>query len=102
VLAAMVNLVVLQMDLNPVIEKLDLDAIIAKVDMNKVLERVDVEQLMERTDLGPIIASASAGVTSEAVDAVRSAGVGLDSFVHRWANRALRRGDLGALGPTSQ
>ncbi len=102
VLAAIVNGVVMQMDLNPVIERLDLDAIIAKVDLDKVLERVDVDRLMERTELGPIIASASAGVASEAVDAVRSAGVGLDSFVHRWTNRALRRGDLGALGPTSQ
>ena len=87
------------MDLNPVLDKLDLDAIIAKVDLNKALEGVDVSRLMERTELGPIIASASSGVASEAVDAARSAGVGLDSFVHRWVDRALRREERGALGP---
>jgi hypothetical protein len=99
VLARLINGVVLSMDLNPVIDKLDLDAIIAKVDLNKALESVDVNGLVERTELGPLIASATSGVASEAVDAARSAGVGLDSFVHRWVDRALRREDLGALGP---
>lgn len=99
VLAAIVNGVVSQMDLNPVIDKLDLNAIMAKIDIDALLERVDVNRLMERTELGPIIASATSGVTGEAVDAVRSAGVGLDSFVHRWADRIFRRPLDQALGP---
>ena len=33
-------------------------------------------------------------MASEGVDAVRSAGVGLDGFVHRWVNRVLRRSSI--------
>ena len=108
VLAAIVNGVVMQLDLNPVIANLDLDQIVAKLDIDQIvdkldidalLERVDVNRLMERTDLGPIIASASSGVASEAVDTVRSAGVGLDSFVHRLVDRVFRRPVGEALGP---
>ena len=38
---------------------------------------------MARTDLGPIIAHAGAGVAAEAVDGVRSVGVGVDLGIHR-------------------
>jgi len=99
VLAAMVNGIMTQIDLNPVIAKLDLNALMAQVDIDQLLERVDVNSLMERTELGPIIASASSGVVSEAIDGVRSAGVGLDSFVHRWADKVFRRPAGRALGP---
>ena len=91
VIVALVNVLISQLDLNAVISRLDMDQIIAKVDVNAIIERVDIDQLMQRTELGPIIASASSGAASEAVDAVRSAGVGLDDFVHRWMNRFLRR-----------
>lgn len=99
VLAAMVNGIMMQIDLNPVIAKVDVNALMAQIDIDQLLERVDVNSLMERTDLGPIIASASSGVVSEAIDGVRSAGVGLDSFVHRWADKVFRRPAGRALGP---
>ena len=68
-----------------------MDQIVAKVDLNVVLERVDVEALVERTELGAIITKATTGVAGEALDAARSAGVGLDGLVHRWVDRLLRR-----------
>ena len=68
-----------------------MDQIVAKVDLNALLERVDVEALVERTELGAIITKATTGVAGEALDAARSAGVGLDGLVHRWVDRLLRR-----------
>jgi hypothetical protein len=38
---------------------------------------------------------------SEAIDTVRSGGVGLDSFVHRWVDRIFRRGTDGHPGRPS-
>jgi len=46
-----------------------------------------VDALVERTDLGRIVAQSTGGVASGAVDLVRRQGVGLDSFVARWAGR---------------
>jgi hypothetical protein len=85
----MVNGIMTQIDLNPVIAKVD-EPLMAQIDIDQLLD-VDVNSLMERTDLGPIITPARAPVVSEAIDGVRSAGVGLDSFVHRWADRVFRR-----------
>ena len=77
--------------MNAVVTRLDVNELAAKVDLNAVLAQVDVEALVERTDLGAILTRTGAGVAGEAVDAARSAGVGLDGFVHRWVDRALRR-----------
>ena len=43
------------------------------------------------TELGAIVASAGSSVAAEVLDSVRSAGVGLDSFVHGLVDRLLRR-----------
>ena len=59
--------------------------------MNALLEQVDVDALVERTELGSIIARSGAGVAAKVLDVVRSLGVGLDSFVHRWVDRLFRR-----------
>ena len=69
------------------------------VDVNAVLEKVDVEGLVARTDLGPIIAHAGAGVAAEAVDGVRSVGVGVDLGIHRLVDKILRRRGPGPAGP---
>jgi hypothetical protein len=80
-----------RLDVNALIDRLDVDQIVAKLDMNAMLEHVDVDALVERTQIGSIIARSGAGVASKALDAARSQGVGLDSFVHRWMDRLLRR-----------
>jgi hypothetical protein len=80
-----------RMDVNALIDRLDVDQIVAKLDMNALLEQIDVDALVERTQIGSLIARSGAGVAGKVLDAARSQGVGLDSFVHRWMNRLLRR-----------
>jgi hypothetical protein len=50
-----------------------------------------MDALVANTELGSIIAQSTSGVASEALDAVRSQGVGLDNFIGRLANRVMRR-----------
>jgi hypothetical protein len=65
--------------------------------VNAVLERVDIDDVVERTEFGTLMARSGSAVMSQVVDTVRSQGVGLDGFIHRWIDRILRR-DAGA-GP---
>ena len=91
VVVDLLNMLLPQLDLNPVVARLDIDQIVERIDVNAVVERVDIDALVERTELGAIVARAGAGVASDVIDSARSAGVGLDSFVHRWVDRILRR-----------
>ncbi len=61
------------------------------MDVNSIVQRVDIDSLMTETELGSIIAQSTSGVASQALDSVRSQGVGLDGFISRWANRLTRR-----------
>ena len=61
------------------------------MDINAVLERVDIDALVERTEIGALMARSGSAVMAQTVDMLRSQGVGLDSFIHRWADRVLRR-----------
>ena len=54
-------------------------------------QRVDVDALTGRTESGNVVARSTAGVISGAFDLLRSVGVGLDLFVHRWVDRVLHR-----------
>ena len=47
--------------------------------------------LVEQTELGSLMARSGSAVMGQVIDVARSQGVGLDSFVHRWVNRVLRR-----------
>jgi hypothetical protein len=81
--------------------------IAAQLDVNALIEKVDIDAIVQRTQLEAIVTRASAGVASEGIDVVRSAGVGLDGFVHRWVNRVLRRsndpsGPPGLRGPSAE
>ena len=80
-----------RVDVQALVERLDVGQIVAEVDVNAVLERVDVDALVERTEIGSIIARSGAGVAGKVLDVVRSLGVGLDAFVHRWVDRLFRR-----------
>jgi hypothetical protein len=82
---------VARIDLQAVVDRLDLDQIMAKVDLNAVLQRVDIDALVEQTELGSLMARSGSAVVGQVIDVVRSQGVGLDSFVHRWVFRILRR-----------
>jgi hypothetical protein len=91
VIVALTNALLTQIDLNAVVARLDVNQIAAQLDVNALIEKVDIDAIVQRTQLEAIVTRASAGVASEGIDVVRSAGVGLDGFVHRWVNRVLRR-----------
>jgi hypothetical protein len=95
-----VDQIIQRVDVDAIVQRVDLDALLERVDVAKILERVDVkaivdqvdiDDLVAQTELGTIIARSTSGVASEVLDAVRAQGVGLDDFVARWVNRALRR-----------
>ena len=88
-----------RVDLNDLISRVDLDALLARVDVNDLVQRLDIDELVEQTDLGAVIARSSGGVATEALDAARSQAVGMDQFIDRWVQRALRRNHPGPVAP---
>ena len=54
-----------------VVQALDVNALLLRIDMNDLVERVDVDALVEQTDLGAVIAGASGGLATDALDEVR-------------------------------
>jgi hypothetical protein len=94
-----VTALIARVDMNTLLSQVDLNALLSQVDVNTILSKVDLDTLVEQTDLGAIIARSSGGVATEALDAARSQAVGLDQFVDRWVQRALRRKQPDALAP---
>jgi hypothetical protein len=90
-----VQAIIDRIDLNAVLDRVDFDELVAKLDINAMLAHVDIDALVERTELGALIARSGAGIAGKALDVARSQGVGLDSFVHRWTFRLLRRDTAG-------
>ncbi len=86
-----VEKIVDRVDVEKIVDRVDVDRIVSRVDVNSIVQRVDIDSLMTETELGSIIAQSTSGVASQALDSVRSQGVGLDGFISRWANRLTRR-----------
>jgi hypothetical protein len=86
-----VERIVDRVDVEKIVDRVDVDRIVSRVDVNSIVQRVDIDSLMTETELGSIIAQSTSGVASQALDSVRSQGVGLDGFISRWANRLTRR-----------
>jgi uncharacterized RDD family membrane protein YckC len=84
-----------RVDADRLLDRVDADALIERVDVNRLVNRVDVDALIAQTELGAIVAKSTSGVVTEALDVVRSQGVGLDVVTMRWVNRLLRRGPAG-------
>lgn len=59
-----------------------------RVDVAALIDRIDVDRVLDRVD---VVARSTAGVVGGTLDLLRSVGVGLDLFVHRWVARLLRR-----------
>jgi hypothetical protein len=91
-----------KVDLNAVLARVDTTALLDRIDINQLLQRIDMDALVEQTDLGAVIARSSGGVASEALDAGRGVAVGLDQFIDRWVQRALRRKHPAPLAPRAQ
>ncbi len=86
-----VDALVSRVDVDALVSRVDVDALVSRVDVGKIVDQIDIDSIMEQTELGRIIARSTTGVASEALDLVRAQGVGLDDFLSRWVNRALRR-----------
>jgi len=93
------NALLARVDMNALLSQVDLNALLGQIDVNDLLGKIDMDALVEETDLGAIIARSSGGLGTEAVDAARSASVGLDQFIDRWVQRALRRKQPNPLAP---
>ncbi len=95
------NAVLAQIDVNALAARIDIGALLERVDVNALLRGVDMDAMVEQTVLGAIIARSSGGVASEALDSARSQAVGLDLFVDRWVQRALRRKQAAPTAPAT-
>jgi hypothetical protein len=95
-----INAILERVDINALVDQIDIDTLIEKVNFQEAIDKIDIDALVEHTEIGTIIAKSTSSVAMEALDSVRSQGVGLDDFVARWVNRILRRNpaDL-PLGP---
>lgn len=80
-----------RIDLDALIAGVDLDALLGELDLNAIVDRLDVDALIANTEMGAVIVRSTGGVAAEALDAVRSQGVSIDSVIARLANRLLRR-----------
>jgi hypothetical protein len=96
-----VNAVLDRIDPDRLVARVDLDQVLQRVDINEVAKRVDVDELVARSDLETIVARSTSGLASQAVDTLRSQGVGVDSFLHRWIDRLLGRQGERPVGPAS-
>ncbi|MGV1009298.1 MAG: RDD family protein [Dermatophilaceae bacterium] len=97
-----------RVDPDRLLDRVDPDRLLDRVDVNRLVNRVDVDALIAQTELGAIVAKSTSGVVTEALDVVRSQGVGLDVVTTRWVNRLLRRepagipqGPAGLVRPTT-
>jgi hypothetical protein len=88
--AALIPVIVQQVTEN-VIAQLDFVRIVEQVPVDDIASAVDVEGIVRRVDLGGIIREATAGVTMETVDAIRSQGITVDEWTSRFVDRILLR-----------
>src|SRR5947209_4152779 len=79
-----VDAVVQRLDIDAILERVDLDTLLANVDINALVERVDIDALLARTEFGAIVSRSAGAVAGQALDLVRSQGVGVDRFIDRW------------------
>lgn len=80
-----------RVDVQALVDRLDLEEILARVDLNALLGRIDVDAVIARTEIGVLVSRSGTAVIAQSLDLVRSQGVGLDSLVHSWMDRLLRR-----------
>jgi hypothetical protein len=82
-----VNEIVSQVDVTSLVERVDIEAVLDRVDLNAVMEKIDIDGIVERTEIGSLVVRSTSGVATEALDAVRSRAVGIDSTMTRIIDR---------------
>ena len=88
--AALIPVIVQQVTEN-VLAQLDLVRIVEQIPIEDVVGAIDIEAIVQRIDLGGVIRESTMGLTTEAVDAVRSQSIALDQFTGRVVDRLLFR-----------
>jgi len=83
--------IISRVDIDSLLTRVDIDGLISRVDVESLIGRLDLDSLVGQTDLGAIIAQSTGGIASEGLDLVRRQGIGLDTFIERWAARVLPR-----------
>jgi hypothetical protein len=88
--AALIPVIVQQVTEN-VIAQIDFVRVIEQIPVDDIAGAIDVEAIVQRIDLGGVIRESTMGLTTEAVDAVRSQSIALDHFTGRMVDRLLFR-----------
>jgi hypothetical protein len=86
-----VNALMERVDVNELMARVDIEAMLGRVDINQMMETIDIDGIVERTELGSLVVRSTSGVATEALDAVRSRAVGIDTTIARIVDRVLRR-----------
>ena len=80
--AALIPVIVQQVTEN-VIAQIDFVRVVEQIPIDEIAGAIDVEAIVQRIDLGGVIRESTMGLTTEAVDAVRSRGIDLDGALAR-------------------
>jgi hypothetical protein len=88
--AALIPVIVQQVTEN-VVAQLDFVRIVEQIPVDDIAAAIDVEAIVARIDLGGVIRESTAGLTMEAVDAVRTQGIAFDGWAARVVDRVLAR-----------
>ena len=86
-----VDEVVTRIDVTELISRVDVEPMIDRIDLNELVSKIDIDDVVERTEIGSLVVRSTSGV-DEALDAVRSRAVGIDTTVTRAVDRLLRGG----------
>jgi len=86
-----VDKIVSRVDVDKIVDRVNVQRIVERIDVNAIVDQLDIDALVEQTELGAIIARSTTGVLTEALDVIRSQGVGLDDYFFKWSNRIIGR-----------
>ncbi len=88
--SALIPVIVQQVTEN-VIAQLDFVRIVEQIPIDDIAGAIDVEAIVQRIDLGGVIRESTMGLTTEAVDAVRSEAIAIDGWVARVVDKVMQR-----------
>jgi hypothetical protein len=88
--SALIPVIVQQVTEN-VIAQIDFVRVVQQIPIDDIAGSIDVEAIVQRIDLGGVIRESTMGLTTEAVDAVRSEGIAIDGWVARVVDKVLLR-----------
>jgi hypothetical protein len=89
--AALIPVIVQQVTEN-VIAQIDFVRVIEQIPVDDIAGAIDVEAIVQRIDLGGVIRESTMGLTTEAIDGVRTRGIELDGALARLVDRVIFRG----------